>query len=497
MKTILLANRLAPELSPLTELTCAALLRVAGKPLLIHAIESVAAARLTDIIVVVAPFADHVEKLLGDGVRWGMRFTYLKARGDECPDALIRRLDARPDEDLLVVRGEILRTPIVAEFVARAVSTEPAMVAATIAGIPAGILLVRAPPWDPHQACNLIGLARDGGNRTARKKSGTAIDFSDARLSTVESLRDFHRANLDAAAGRFPGLIIPGRKLMPGVTVGRKTRLPTSALKGRPVFVGSRCRVAADAELMSEVVVSSDVVIDRRATLRSAVIMPHTYIGELVEVVDAIVSGHMLIHVETGVVTRVTDSFLLASVTTRDLASPLRTMADSLGAILLLILSLPLWPIALLVSLAAEPSHPIRRSTLLGNRLAMTRRVEFTARQFSASLPILRYLPYLFSVAAGHLRLVGVEPLAPAAAAARTEQWEFVRDEAPAGLFGPVQLTLSADAPRGERRLMEAYYARTRSLAGDLRWLALGVVSIVGARAVKQQAVTTKSSHGR
>ena len=27
---------------------------------------------------------------------------------------------------------------------------------------------------------------------------------------------------------------------------------------------------------------------------------------------------------------------------------------------------------------------------------------------------------------------VGVEPLAPADAAARTEQWEFVRDEAPA-----------------------------------------------------------------
>jgi lipopolysaccharide/colanic/teichoic acid biosynthesis glycosyltransferase len=269
------------------------------------------------------------------------------------------------------------------------------------------------------------------------------------------------------------------------------------ATQSRPVFVGSRCRVAADAELMSEVVVSSDVVIDRRATLRSAVIMPHTYVGELVDVADAIVSGHMLIHVETGVVTRVTDSFLLASVRTRDLASPLRTMADSLGAILLLILSIPLWPIALIASLAADPSHPIRSSTLLGNRLAMTRRVEFTARQFSASLPILRYLPYLFSVAAGHLRLVGVEPLAPTAAAARTEEWEFVRDEAPAGLFGPVQLTLPADAPREERRLMEAYYARTRSLARDLRWLALGAASIVGPRVVKQQVVTTKSSHGR
>ena len=124
-------------------------------------------------------------------------------------------------------------------------------------------------------------------------------------------------------------------------------------------------------------------------------------------------------------------------------------MADSAGCDTAADPVIPLWPIALIASLAADPSHPIRRSTLLGNRMAMTRRVEFTARQFSASLPILRYLPYLFSVAAGHLRLVGVEPLAPAAAAARTEEWEFVRDEAPAGLFGPVQLTLLSGCSTG------------------------------------------------
>jgi hypothetical protein len=45
-----------------------------------------------------------------------MRFTYVKACSDECPDGLIRRFDASLGEDLLVVRGEILRTPIVAEF---------------------------------------------------------------------------------------------------------------------------------------------------------------------------------------------------------------------------------------------------------------------------------------------------------------------------------------------------------------------------------------------
>jgi mannose-1-phosphate guanylyltransferase / phosphomannomutase len=489
MKTLLLANRLAPELSPLTEATCAAMLLVADKPLLMHAVESIAAARLTDIIVVVSPFAEHVEDLLGDGARWGMRFSYMIARRDECPIDLIRRLDLPIGEGLLVVRGDFLRTPIIAEFVARAASIAAPEVTAAIAGISAGVLLMRTPSDGQHHACNLLGLAPDPANRESRLEPSASVDFPAARLATVESLRDFHRANLDAAAGRFPGLMIPGRELLPGVLTGRKTRLPASAITGTPVFVGSRCRVAGDAELMSEVVVSSDVVIDRRATLRSAVIMPHTYIGELVEIADAIVAGDMLIHVDTGAVTRVTDSFLLASVRTPSLASPLRTMGDSLGAMLLLILSIPLWPVALIASLAADPHHPIHHAILLGNRRAMTRRIEFRAYQFSTSLPLLRYLPYLFSVAAGHLRLVGVEPLAPAAAAARIEEWEFVRDEAPAGLLGPVQLTLPADAPREERRLMEAYYARTRSLVGDLRWLAFGAASIFRIRAVPHQVV--------
>jgi mannose-1-phosphate guanylyltransferase / phosphomannomutase len=257
--------------------------------------------------------------------------------------------------------------------------------------------------------------------------------------------------------------------------------------------VGSRCRIAADAELMSEVVISSDVVIDRRATLRSAVIMPHTYIGELVDIANAIVAGHLLIHVDTGTVTRVTDSFLLANVRTRSFASSLRTAFDSLAAVLVLILSIPLWLVALIFSRVAARDHPTHRLTLLGNRRTQTRQVEFTVKQFSTPVRLLKYLPYLFSVAAGHLRLVGVEPLTPGVAAARTEEWEFVRDEAPAGLFGPVQLTLSADAPLEERRLLEAYYARTRSLAGDLRWLILGAAAAMGVRGLKQQVVPVES----
>jgi hypothetical protein len=55
-------------------------------------------------------------------------------------------------------------------------------------------------------------------------------------------------------------------------------------------------------------------------------------------------------------------------------------------------------------------------------------------------------------------------------------------------------LTLSADAPPEERRLMEASYARTRTFLGDLRWLALGVASIARADAAKPQVAAAEPS---
>jgi UDP-3-O-[3-hydroxymyristoyl] glucosamine N-acyltransferase len=41
-------------------------------------------------------------------------------------------------------------------------------------------------------------------------------------------------------------------------------------------LVGARCRIATDAELTGEVVISDDVIVDRRATINSSVILPHT-----------------------------------------------------------------------------------------------------------------------------------------------------------------------------------------------------------------------------
>jgi len=144
---------------------------------------------------------------------------------------------------------------------------------------------------------------------------------------------------------------------------------------------------------------------------------------------------------------------------------------------------LPLWPLALIAALAANAAAPLRETRLRGNRLEFDqfgtrRRRLFVAWEWATAIPVLRYLPRLLAVASGDLRLVGVEPLTPEQIESQPEEWERVSDQAPAGLIGPTQLTLPANAPREERLLSDAFYTLQRNASRDLRYLLLGAAAL-------------------
>lgn len=482
MEVVLFTDRAGKALAPFTERTCAALLPIAGKPLVVHALESIARISPARVFVVVSPHADAVESELADGRRWGLELEYVLTQGTEVPDAIIERLRPRLEGDFLVVRGDVLLSPCLPAFLDRARGLPGPSVAATLNGAPTGVRLVRA------EATGTLDLPYEPESATTWKEDAPTVELADARFSRIESLAAFHRANLDAAAGHYGALILPGRTIKPGIVAGRQSRLPLECVRGGPVFVGSRCDVKAGAELHGDVVLSDDVVVDRNATLRSAVVLPNTYVGEMVDVSDAIVWSNDLVHLESGAVARVTDEFLLADLGSGDLTEHVADAVHRAIGLVLLVVSLPLWPILAVASLLADLTCPLRTIELLGNRTTVGpdgRRVRrtFSATEAATRVPILRHLPLLMAVVRGDLRLVGVTPLAPAEAARRTEDWERLRDRAPVGLIGPAQLSLPDDAPDEERWVLEAYYAQTRTPVSDVAWLARGLGAFFTPRA--------------
>lgn len=327
MKSVVLASSDASGLRPLTEFTSGSLLPVADKPLLVHALEAMAMAGLKQVFVIVSSFSDEVKRILGDGTQLGMRFEYLLTSPENSPQDVLARLHDQLNDDYLLMRTQMLRTPMVAEFLARAASFDRDEVIATVGGVSAGISVMRR----GARLRSRRSQVSDGDQWCERAKR---VDFAEGRLLLIDSPAALHRANLDAIAGRFPGLILPGRELRARVRVGRKSRLPTAAIKGVPLFVGSRCRIARNAELMSETVVLRDSVIDRRAILRRALVMPRTYVGPLLEVSNAIVAGNLLIDVDTGAHTRVTESFMLSRIDNRPLIGVIRDAAARVGGML-------------------------------------------------------------------------------------------------------------------------------------------------------------------
>ncbi|MEI2781852.1 MAG: NDP-sugar synthase [Candidatus Competibacter sp.] len=482
MQVLIFADRLGQELQPLTERTAVALLPVVGKPVLEHALEMVAAAGLREALVAISPQAEALRAAFGDGGRWGMRLDYVLTRGEADPDEVVELGRARLESEVLALRGDVLHGTPLARFLRSA-------------GEIAGPVVYGKTPDAPISLC-LHRAGGRGGLELLRwpvapnpaPPAWPVVELGEGAVNPLESLPAFHRANLDAAAGRIPGLIVPGRPVALGLTVGLRSRVSPRSLRRGIAYVGRNCRIESSAQMHGEVVIANHVIVDRLALLRDSVVLSDTYIGELVEVSNAIVQGNRLIRVDIGAVLSVAETFLLADLEEATLS---RLVAEPLNRLLgtvVLGLSLPLWPLALAAALTENPGQPLRAMRLRGNRLefdafGVRQRRVFDVREWATSIPVLRYLPRLLAVVSGDLRLVGAEPLTPEQAAGRVEEWELLGDRAPAGLIGPTQLLLPGSAPREERLMSDAFYARQRGTRKDLYYLARGLAALFSRRA--------------
>ncbi|RKZ54109.1 MAG: hypothetical protein DRR16_00950 [Candidatus Parabeggiatoa sp. nov. 3] len=511
MKAILFADRKGSELQPLTQRTCVALLPIATKPLIEYTLEALWMAGIREVFVVISPFADYIERYLGNGERWGLEFEYILSRGQEAPADVLARLGAQlSDSEYLLIRADLLRSLEIQDFLSEAQQLDGQIVA-TIQGSHAGMSLLRQQTGpNPWQASNLVRFPCIPLIAKHQSANGQQVNQNrvfvnpdtltpettfyalpvEGKLSMLDSLKAFHQANFDILAGHFPTLVLPVRKITDKLQVGRRSKVSPH----NTGLVGAFCRVHAGARLVDKVVLCDDVKVERHAKLNNTVVLPCTYIGQSLELNNAIVWGNLLIPVNTGKVQLIFDRRLLADLKTPILYSQFVEVLNRALGVFTLLISIPLWPLALLAALLQNPRKPLRKIKLRGNlkridQEGISQPRDFTALEWATSIALLRHLPKLLAVITGRLRMVGVRPETPEQAEARTAQtdhievWERMRDYAPVGLIGPSQLTLSFDAPREERLIVEAHYARTRHFSTDIVWLLRGLLACFTARA--------------
>jgi NDP-sugar pyrophosphorylase family protein/lipopolysaccharide/colanic/teichoic acid biosynthesis glycosyltransferase len=489
----------------------APLLPLLDRPVLVWIVEMLARQGVSRVLVAVNEAAGHVEQTLGDGKRWGITIEYVLQRepfGNAGAAKWAQRLLPEP---FLLVPGDAYVDVDVAALV-NAHQRQGARLTALAHGsgamlrvngggriqsrqedlLPAGIYVLEpealqhVPPRTPFDA---YADLRPALHAAGEEVAAFAHEGYWNPLCTAEQV---HQGQLDLlrSAGLEPALRLaeglprhvrlPSTQMAPGIWVGKHNVIHPLAKMMPPIFVGDDCRIGPNVELGPETILSSGVIVDEGATIHHSTILPHTYIGRLVDVGQRLVQQQRVTDLASGQMLEVVDEFLLAPAHPATVSRSARQLRDSVLAALFLWLLLPvLIPPALAALLSsgkalrrverrAGPSQPARALWRLNTRRADGQLLPFG--RFVERWGLQR-LPALWNVIRGELALVGLMPLARETAEELDGTWLETRRDEPAGFTGAWFVQTTADSILDEALAADALYAATRSWQDDMRLL--------------------------
>jgi NDP-sugar pyrophosphorylase family protein len=446
MQAVIFADRRGLELAPLCDADCPALLPVANKPVLQYTIEDIAAAGIDEILLVVSDNADRIEKHFSTGSMWGVKIRYLLSRGEEPAEHFLWRHTSLLKPPFIAARGDMLRSSSCKAFMEASTAYDAAVVNAHIDLHSAGLCLVREWP------AQLPAVAWP--QRLTSSELTAAIELQTDVFSALVSLNDFHSISLEIVRNPPNNLDQPGRYLKAGLRVERQSQIhPVSHTTGN-VIVGENTSVHPSTRLSGPSIIGHNCYLDRGVEISNSVVMSGTYVGENLRVENAIVAGSTLIRVDRGSLVPIPDPMLLSDME-GEISSMLRQWPECIVAAVLLLLSIPLIPLALMLSLP----RPLSRQQFVSNRYETNvdgkQRKVVTGLTFATRVPLLRSLPMLWLVIKGDLRLFGSTPLSPQRMNTLHTGWDSRRKSASSGLLGPAHLLLPEEAPEEEIRLNE------------------------------------------
>ncbi len=472
MKTYIFADRKQNSLGPLDRKYCPALIPVAGRPVIVHTIEDLVNAGINHAYVVICSQAYEIEQTLGDGSRWGIQLEYILSQGEEKPSKVLSRLGSNDNESRLLVRGDIMRSGMLGEFVER----------------------IKNMDIDAAHACNgtnSIGVTYVSNNRNTSaldqiqwpltdnlKYTDKRVDIGSIKWSPLSCIEDIYHTCIAIAADNFGNITYTGYRTESGYVHGRNHKVGKSTILNDKCFLGNNTFLGNDITVNGYVIIGDEVMVDDNANLVNCVIFPDTYIGNKTNIENSLIFENEIYRIDTGKSTHIKDDFLLSS-----LSNNSTVVSDRLSGVLLLILSLPLWPLAMLISAITSPANVLIARHITSNKKVYidqknTINLRVKTYEWNTSIPALRYLPWIFSVITGDLRLIGANPLFS------TEDpiLELMDDSLQPpqlGLISTASIELPEKTPEFEKRIHEIVYDKRRNFITDLMYTAASIKQLI------------------
>jgi glucose-1-phosphate thymidylyltransferase len=283
MKGLILSGGRGTRLRPLTYTSAKQLVPVANKPVLFYGIESLAAAGIRDIGMVVGDTQSEIRAAVGDGSAWGVRITYIE---QDAPRGLAhavliseRFIDNQP---FVMYLGDNLLNKGINRFVEEFTRERPA----------AQILLARVP--DP-QMFGVAELAEGRVIRLVEKPQEPLSDlalvgvymFSPAVFDAVKSIKPSFRNELEITDA-IQTLIDRGLEVRPHIVDGwwKDTGKLEDMLEANRLILDTLDRrIEGSVDAASRV--EGKVVVEEGAVIEDSVVRGPVIIGARARIVRA------------------------------------------------------------------------------------------------------------------------------------------------------------------------------------------------------------------
>jgi lipopolysaccharide/colanic/teichoic acid biosynthesis glycosyltransferase len=480
------------------------LLPLVDRPFVQHVVEYLARLGITRIDIAVCACPEAYSDLLGDGSRWGICCRCHLVKDPDRPYHLLHLLGiAETDIILMAHANRLPRLPLpflekntIYPLLYDRVSNDDSRSESAWTGwgwIPA--LYFRNIPSDAGEAELYAVLASDSQCR----------HIAVSALLSVQSYADVMNAHMAVIAGKAPELLLTGREIEPGIWISRNVRLHPYARIEPPVYIGKNCSISEKVVLGPGTVVCDNCVIDRGSVIRSSVIFEGSYVGEYLDITDAIVDRNRLINVRLGAETVVREDFILGRVThSSGLSWWRRGLSRAIAALILLVT----WPVILLTAaylklirsgpvltgkdvlrLPSEPEEDFWETFTLYNFLppplvADTQRdlSSTTLSQASATWRdfFLRFLPELVNVIQGELFFTGVKPLGMNVVRSMPHDWQLLYLGAKPGIVSEVMVNFGPSPSPDECYSAEAFYSVSSGFFYDIKLLLKYFAQVAG-----------------
>ena len=326
MKAVVMAGGEGSRLRPLTSRLPKPLVPVAGTPCIEHILRLLRDHGIFDVVITLAYLGSEIRNRLGDGADLDMNVEYVVEDRPLGTAGSVRNAKHLLDDTFLVISGDAL-TDIDLTSVIKQHAERGAHATIVLKSVPNpldyGVVItddegnvkrfLEKPSWGEvfsDQANtgiyviepSVLGYIDEGAvadwsqdvfpTMLRRKKPLIGV-VSDEYWCDIGSIQSYIQANWDALDGKVR-CHIPGRR-EGNVWIGEGVEFGIGVQIDGPAFIGDEVKLKAQAHLNDHVIIDRYATVDDNAKVSNSIVWPHSYIGELTRLRQAIVCRNVTI----------------------------------------------------------------------------------------------------------------------------------------------------------------------------------------------------------